>query len=381
MEMNQKTAFMGINIKDEGPSNVMIIKALNSSSSLLDIPSFMKVAGIEFDPIMFNHFWQVLVDNGDRLPHVGETTLNWLGYEGVFTKQKEKFINMLKRNQISFKELSYQDNEIQLYPSIQKEMLLLPNESAKTKSKWLLMNPDDFKMAIMGLKTKNSEKIKRYYVTLEKTMKLHSEYALYFHDRKAKEEKERERQRSEDEKRSILGEMSEMRQYMQKMGITLEDTREEVKKVNIQNKDIKAQNEEIKAQNEELAFDLSDVRDRLMEAAEDRSPKLETKPLRERFVIIKRKDSSFPYYAIRGQDVYVKGRLTHFKNTRYPELKIIFDTNYQPNPRNLYIRFKELKDERFIIAGNNIKTVDSSNKLEKEMLELFEKLNEEKHNI
>lgn len=52
---------------------------------------------------MFNHFWQVLVDNGGRLPHVGETTLNWLGYEGVFTKQKEKFIGMLKRNQISFK--------------------------------------------------------------------------------------------------------------------------------------------------------------------------------------------------------------------------------------------------------------------------------------
>lgn len=36
---------------------------------------------------------------------------------------------------------------------------------------------------------------------------------------KAKEEKERERQRAEDEKRSILGEMSEMRQYMQKMGL------------------------------------------------------------------------------------------------------------------------------------------------------------------
>lgn len=381
MEINQKTAFMGVTIKDKGPSNVMITQALNSSSSLLDIPSFMKIAGIDFDPIMFNHFWQVLVDNGGRSPHIGRPTLNWLGYEGEYFKQKAKFQEMLKRNNILFEELTQKDPEIEFYPTIKSEIKLLSNNGAKTKSKWLLMDPDDFKMAIMGLKTKNSDKIKRYYVTLEKTMKLHSEYSLYFHDRKAKEEKERERQRAEDEKRSILGEMSEMRQYMQKMGITLEDTREEVKKVNIQNKDIKAQNEEIKAQNEDLAFDLSDVRDRLMEAAEDRSPKLETKPLRERFVIIKRKDSSFPYYAIRGQDVYVKGRLTHFKNTRYPELKIIFDTNYQPNPRNLYIRFKELKDERFIIAGNNIKTVDSSNKLEKEMLELFEKLNEEKHNI
>jgi MSV199 domain/Protein of unknown function (DUF3627) len=378
---NTTTSFMGVTIRDEGPSNIMITKALNASPTLLDIPSFMKIAEIDFDPIMFNHFWQVLVDNGGRRPHVGTTTLNWLGYEGVQRKQKANFIEMLKRNNISFEELSFGDKEIQQHQSIQEEMLLLPNDSARTKSKWLLMDPDNFKMAIMGLKTKNSEKIKRYYVTLEKTMKLHSEYSLYFNDRKAKEEKEL--RRLEEEKRSILGEMSEMRQYMQKMGITIEDTRDEVKKVNIQNVELKdevkkvnVQNEVIKAQNDDLAFDLTDVRDRLMEAAEDRSPKLETKPLRERFVVIKRNDPAFPYYAIRGQDIYVKGRLTHFRNTRYPDLRIIFDTNYQPNPRNLYIRFKELKDDRFVIAGNNINT-----NFEREMLELFDKLNDEKHNV
>lgn len=380
---NTTTSFMGVTIRDEGPSNIMITKALNASTTLLDIPSFMKIAEIDFDPIMFNHFWQVLVDNGRERPHIGSLILEWLGYEGVHRKQKAKFIDMLKRNSIPFKELGLDDKDIEFYPTIKQEMGLLTNEVARNKAKWLIMEPDDFKMVIMGLRTKNSEKIKRYYVTLEKTMKLHSEYSLYFNDRKAKEEKERELRRLEEEKRSILGEMSEMRQYMQKMGITIEDTRDEVKKVNIQNVELKhevqkvnVQNEVIKAQNDDLAFDLTDVRDRLMEAAEDRSPKLETKPLRERFVVIKRKDPAFPYYAIRGQDIYVKGRLTHFRNTRYPDLRIIFDTNYQPNPRNLYIRFKELKDDRFVIAGNNINT-----NFEREMLELFDKLNDEKHNV
>jgi hypothetical protein len=64
------TSFMGVTIRDEGPSNIMITKALNASTTLLDIPSFMKIAEIDFDPIMFNHFWQVLVDNGRERPHL-----------------------------------------------------------------------------------------------------------------------------------------------------------------------------------------------------------------------------------------------------------------------------------------------------------------------
>jgi len=45
------------------------------------------------------------------------------------------------------------------------------------------MEPDDVKMAIMQLKTKNGHIIRQYYIDLEKLMKMYVEYTLYFNER------------------------------------------------------------------------------------------------------------------------------------------------------------------------------------------------------
>jgi len=88
---------------------------------------------------------------------------------------------MLKRNEIKFKELTQKDKEIELYPTIQTEILALP--SNVQNSKFLIMEPDDVKMAIMQLKTKNGHIIRQYYIDLEKLMKMYVEYTLYFNER------------------------------------------------------------------------------------------------------------------------------------------------------------------------------------------------------
>ncbi len=60
---------------------------------------------------------------------------------------------------------------------------------------------------------------------------------------------------------------------------------------------------------------------------------------------------------------------------------ILIDIICQPNPRNLFLRFKERIDGKpewennFIYAGNN---VGCSFKLEKEMINIFKSLDEEK---
>lgn len=117
-------------------------------------------------------------------------------------------------------------------------------------------------------------------------------------------------------------------------------------------------------------------------AVEDRSPKLEQKPLRERFVLFKRNipDADFQYYAIRGQSVYVNGRLSFYRDNRYPDLEIVVDIICQPNPRNLFLRFKSKvkNDGRFTLAGNNV-TCDQTH--EPEMKQIFEQLNEEKREV
>jgi hypothetical protein len=60
---------------------------------------------------------------------------------------------MLKRNEISFEEINHDDKIIEKFPSIQTEILALP--SNVQNSKFLIMEPDDVKMAIIQLKTKN----------------------------------------------------------------------------------------------------------------------------------------------------------------------------------------------------------------------------------
>lgn len=92
---------------------------------------------------------------------------------------------MLKRNDICYNQLTGNDKEIELYPSIQEELEIIPNEGAKQNSKFILMEPNDLKMAIMQLKTKNGHIIRQYYIDLEELLKLYVEYTLYFNHRES----------------------------------------------------------------------------------------------------------------------------------------------------------------------------------------------------
>lgn len=124
---------------------------------------------------------------------------------------------------------------------------------------------------------------------------------------------------------------------------------------------------------EEVQYDLNIVGEKLEVAVEDRSPKVKAEILRERFIIFNRHDprSRAQYYVMRGQDHYINGKLPSYKNT-HPNLEVIFDI---PNPRNLFVRFKELKDQRFRVIGNNIQTTE-----EEALLEVFNMLNDDTFN-
>ncbi len=102
------------------------------------------------------HYGKILDDiTVEGKIHLSSRVLEWFGYEGEYRKQRENFIRMLKRNEIAFTELTQKDKEIELYPTIKEELALLPHEGARASVKFLIMEPDDMKMAIMQLKTKN----------------------------------------------------------------------------------------------------------------------------------------------------------------------------------------------------------------------------------
>jgi len=66
---------------DDTPhTNAYICKALGSTTKELTIEEFVAITAYPINPIMFSHFWQVIL-NG-RSAHVGRPLLEYFGYEG-----------------------------------------------------------------------------------------------------------------------------------------------------------------------------------------------------------------------------------------------------------------------------------------------------------
>jgi len=118
---------------------------------------------------------------------------------------------------------------------------------------------------------------------------------------------------------------------------------------------------------------IRDMEERLTVSTIDRVPKSQDTDLRERFVVLKHKEGE--YYVIRGQDKYCTNKVKA-QTDLDPSIATIIDLAYQPNSRNLFIRLKELQDEKFFINGNYIET-----KHEEELIKVLGRLNEEKYNI
>jgi hypothetical protein len=269
--------FLGVKIDTEnGSNNPKIRKALDKSFQLLDIMKFIEVTKFRLNMTMFDYFWQVVVGKVTGL-HVSTSVLEWFGYEGEYKAQKDAFLRILKRNSVSFRELTQKDKEIEQYPTIKEEVDLLPSNVKHTK--FLIMEPNDLKMAIMQLKTKNGHIIRQYYIDLEELLKLYVEYTLYFNHR------ESQRKITDLERK-----MDEMTGYMRSLGISLEE--------------VKDQNEELLDSNKGLHKQNKKIQRKLGIAVEDRAPQPEDESKRERFVLLKRNDPEFMgYYTIRAHSI------------------------------------------------------------------------------
>jgi hypothetical protein len=299
-----KTNFLGVTIDTEnGSNNPKIRKALDKSFQLLDIMKFIEITKFKLNMTMFDYFWQVVV--GHRWVHLSPPVLDWFGYEGDIREQKKAFIKMLKRNDISFNELTKDDKRIELFPSISNELAML-NEGAQSCSKFLIMEPNDIKMAIMQLKTKNGHIIRQYYIDLEELLKMYVEYTLYFNHRESQRKitdleqmmAKMDLEREQDRKLIVNLNESNQRQeqYMRSLGISLEE--------------VKDQNIELLDNNKGLHKQVKKVQRKLGIAVEDRAPQPEDESKRERFVLIKRNDPDYyPYFTIRAQNDYTERKL------------------------------------------------------------------------
>jgi MSV199 domain/Protein of unknown function (DUF3627) len=358
--MTSPTSFLGVTIDVEnGSSDPRIKKALDKSFKLLDIMEFIKVTKFKLNMAMFDYFWQVVV--GNTSISVNTRILEWFGYDGGFKLQRQNFKKMLKNNNISYRELTQKDEEIKQYPNIQEELQLLPINV--TNSKFLIMEPNDLKMAIVQLKTKNGHIIRQYYIDLEELLKLYVEYTLYFNHR--------ESQRKITDLEQMMADMKlankRQEQYMKSLGISLEE--------------VKDQNEELLDCNKGLKQEVTKVQRKLGIAVEDRAPLPINLKKQERFVLIKRNDPDFmPFYTIRAQNEYTSRKIKS-QRVFFPNLEILLDFRANPNSKTLYVRIKDgLKAKGVTFDGNNI-DLEGSEVTEEELVEEMKVINDQKYEV
>jgi hypothetical protein len=374
------TPFMGVRFSENGPSDPRISKALEKTYALLDILEFIKVTKFELNEVMFDYFWQVMIGNTRR--HVSARVLEWFGYEGEFRYQKKAFIKMLKRNDIPFDELTSNDKEIELYPTIKEELALLP--SNVKNSKFLIMEPRNLKKSIMKLNTKNGNAIREYYVNVEDLMKLYVEYTIYYNHRESQrkitslevmmadmrlKEAKADKQREED-----VARMERQEKYMRSLGISLGEVKD-------QNEILIDQNDSLIDKTKDLEKQNKTIQRKLGIAVEDRAPLPEDAKKQERFILVKRHDPDYmAYYTIRAQYGYTQTKMKA-ERANFPNHEVLLDFRCNPNSKTLYVRIKEnLKAKGVVFKGNNI-DLDESEVNEEELIDEMTSINEKKYNV
>jgi hypothetical protein len=178
-QYEKTTTFMGIDILNPPPR---VQKALNHYSTRpLDIQDYINITDFEINPVMFSWFWQIMI-NG-QCAHLRTLILEWFGYEGDDRAVKRKFKELLDRNNVPYKEIAHNDPEAQHYPTIAEEAALLPHNAARSRQRFIIMNPRDIKEAVMMLNTKTAKTVRNYYLDLEDLVKEYACYTTCFRER------------------------------------------------------------------------------------------------------------------------------------------------------------------------------------------------------
>ena len=96
-----------------------------------------------------------------------------------YSRQTRSFSQVYRSLNIPYNEIDYQHPLAIEYPSVAKEVELVPKNNLERK-RWIRMAPRDFKKAVMRLNTKNSDIVRDYYLNLEEAMIVYGEYTMKY---------------------------------------------------------------------------------------------------------------------------------------------------------------------------------------------------------
>jgi hypothetical protein len=124
---------------------------------------------------------------------------------------------------------------------------------------------------------------------------------------------------------------------------------------------------------------LDEINEKLDIAVEDRAPLPEDRSKTERFVFLKRQHERYPYYVIRAQQTSCKTSIKKQEKEHGP-IEILLDFETHPNTKTYYSRIKLSLNKRGVRFCRNEVRIDGDI-TEQEILEHFNKINDEKRNV
>ena len=174
-----------------------VISAIEKSDELMDILTFIKEIKFEIqDNLGFDVLWDSI--SRKRCAHVGASFLKWMGYERSDKDNKQRFMDLLKRNEIEYQEIGYKDPLIQEFSEIQEEVKQMRPVDLPRK-RWLIMDNKNFKESIMSLTTKRSKDIRKYYLLLEELVQIYGAYTHKIKEQQLKVQFEKETSNLKDQ--------------------------------------------------------------------------------------------------------------------------------------------------------------------------------------
>jgi hypothetical protein len=184
-----------------------IAKALESPE-MLTVVDFIRETAYPIDTFMIDRFWNTI--NDEQLIYVDDELIKWMGYSCEESwKRKQSFMKLLKdategrdyyhySNDEYDRFLKYPTGYVNIYPPS-----CVGHNVVKTKH--LLLTPDTLRTTMMKVNTSRGDKVRKYYIGLEKIFKIYVKYQFEYKSRETLKElesamKETEESRVREEK-------------------------------------------------------------------------------------------------------------------------------------------------------------------------------------
>jgi hypothetical protein len=142
---------------------------------LIDVKQYIEFTKFDIDKLHIDKFWNQLKDNVPIL--IDDDLIRWLGFNGKIDKARYHLLRSLELYKIKLNEIKY--DQLPLYRDSESKFEN-DSETNLKKRNFIILNSDEFRKLCMRIQTDRGEKIRDYYLALEKLIKNYVEYQYYY---------------------------------------------------------------------------------------------------------------------------------------------------------------------------------------------------------